>query len=132
MLSWLGTGFCSGFPTRTTLPRHKRLQALVPGGITGIKKDFVSWSRLPTGIKEIEKIIKKSFLLVLLPVLCLDHHSSLTTTPYKMLQLHYKDATPRRNFRLKLDKYSSQVTIKYEFVSYTNKKAESTNLIQNI
>ena len=112
--------------------RDKRLRALVPGGTTGKKEDFISRSRFPTGTKEIEKIKKKTFLLVLLAVLRLDHHSSPTSTPYKMLQLHYKDATLRRNFGLKLDKYSSQVTIKYEFVSYTNKKAESTNLIQNI
>ena len=35
--------------------RDKRLQALVPGGTTGIKKDFVSRLRFPTGTKEKEK-----------------------------------------------------------------------------
>ena len=39
--------------------RDKRLRALVPGGTTGKKEDFISRSRFPTGTKEIEKIKKK-------------------------------------------------------------------------
>jgi len=111
MLSQLGTGFSLGFPTETTLSRQKT-PSFGPGWHNRDKKGLCIPVEVPNRDKrERKKIEKETFLLILLAVLRLDHHSSLTSTPSQNAQLPYKHATPRRNFRLNLDTYSSHVTI---------------------